>query len=325
MLLASLHLGFWNTLSSSVGFRSEVHSVWVQFLTTSRAFVTYLHLFLFPFPANLNLDHDMALSHSLGEPAVLLSMVVHGLVIGLGVLALLHQRRLILFGILWLYGSLIPYWILPEQDILVEYKLYLAMPGLILILIEVLQMGIQHLSRVVSLRFSWVLSCYIGLLLVGTILRNQVFASEVRIWEDTVAKSPYKARDHHNLAVAYHHEHRFQEAITEFHQTIELSPEHWIARKNLGASYEERGDFNKALHWYEKTLELKEDSEVYLGMGRIYEIQKRFPEALDAYQRSLEIHPQELILFQKISRIYTELNQLEESARYLNLYHQMNE
>ena len=65
-----------------------------------------------------------------------------------------------------------------------------------------------------------------ALLLLGlatlTILRNQDYASEIHLWEDTVMKSPDKARVHNNLGYAYLLAHRNDEARREFTTALQL-------------------------------------------------------------------------------------------------------
>jgi len=72
-----------------------------------------------------------------------------------------------------------------------------------------------------------------------TVLRNQVYASEIRLWQDTVLKSPVKARVHNNLGHAYLLEHRLDEARNEFTAALQLDPQLYQARYNLLRADEE--------------------------------------------------------------------------------------
>jgi Flp pilus assembly protein TadD len=66
-----------------------------------------------------------------------------------------------------------------------------------------------------------------------TLLRNQTYQTEVSLWEDTVKKSPNKARVHNNLGYAYLLAQRHAEARREFLITVELDPDNYKARYNL--------------------------------------------------------------------------------------------
>jgi Flp pilus assembly protein TadD len=66
-----------------------------------------------------------------------------------------------------------------------------------------------------------------------TIMRNQAYANEISLWEDTVRKSPDKARVHNNLGHAYLLAQRYGEARREFATALQLDPQLYQARYNL--------------------------------------------------------------------------------------------
>ncbi|MGE5757902.1 MAG: tetratricopeptide repeat protein, partial [Sideroxydans sp.] len=66
-----------------------------------------------------------------------------------------------------------------------------------------------------------------------TVLRNQVYATEISLWQDTAMKSPYKARVHNNLGHAYLLAQRPDEARREFATALQLDPRLYQARYNL--------------------------------------------------------------------------------------------
>jgi Flp pilus assembly protein TadD len=66
-----------------------------------------------------------------------------------------------------------------------------------------------------------------------TVARNQVYASEIALWEDTVRKSPNKARVHNNLGYAYHLAGRNQDALREYKAALRFDPQYIKARCNL--------------------------------------------------------------------------------------------
>jgi Flp pilus assembly protein TadD len=72
-----------------------------------------------------------------------------------------------------------------------------------------------------------------------TILRNQVYTTEVSLWQDTVLKSPDKARVHNNLGHAYLLAQRNDEARSEFTTALKLDPQLYQARYNLLRTEEE--------------------------------------------------------------------------------------
>jgi len=75
-----------------------------------------------------------------------------------------------------------------------------------------------------------------ALLLVAgglTILRNQDYKTEIALWENTVIRSPGKARVHNNLGYAYMLAGRNKEARREFSTALRIDPSLVKAQYNL--------------------------------------------------------------------------------------------
>jgi len=65
------------------------------------------------------------------------------------------------------------------------------------------------------------------------VLRNEVYRSEVALWEDTVRNSPHKARPFNNLGHAYFLAGFSDRAEQAYLTAIQLNPEYWLAENNL--------------------------------------------------------------------------------------------
>jgi protein O-mannosyl-transferase len=79
-------------------------------------------------------------------------------------------------------------------------------------------------------------ACVILLLLVlgfFTWSRNNVYRSEVALWEDTVRKSPKRARCYNNLGFAYELEERYHEARKAYADAWNLDNDYEFAKNNL--------------------------------------------------------------------------------------------
>jgi tetratricopeptide (TPR) repeat protein len=63
--------------------------------------------------------------------------------------------------------------------------------------------------------------------------RNNIYRSEVALWEDTVLKSPNKARCYNNLGFAYELEGRYREAKEAYICASDLDPDFILAKNNL--------------------------------------------------------------------------------------------
>jgi protein O-mannosyl-transferase len=117
-------------------------------------------------------------------------------------LAAVRRRPAIAFGILWFFIWLAPTnSLLARLDVVNDRQLYLAIagPGWLL--------GLALAALLHGRGRSWwsmvAVTVLAGVLLVGTVIRNRVYANEVVFWEDVLEKSPHNARAANNLGMAY--------------------------------------------------------------------------------------------------------------------------
>jgi tetratricopeptide (TPR) repeat protein len=145
----------------------------------------------------------------------------------------LKRRTLVSFAILWVFlHSMAVYAAVPRTDILNERHLYLGAFGLFLLA----GLGFSWLADTwPKLRLPVAAAACALLIVLGlfTAERNAVYRSEIRLWEDTTAKSPGKARVFNNLGYAYFLAGRNEEARKAWLETLRIDPAHELARNNL--------------------------------------------------------------------------------------------
>ena len=112
-----------------------------------------------------------------------------------------------------------------------ERQLYLASWGLFLAVAAGADLlrGRRGARRVTAI--AAVLVVALGTL---TVSRNAVYRSEVALWEDTVRKSPWKARGWNNLGYAYQQAGRLRDAEAAYSRALRIDPEYALALGNLG-------------------------------------------------------------------------------------------
>jgi hypothetical protein len=183
-------------------------------------------------PWRLNIDPDLRpLPHAEGWH--LLGVL---LILALGLIALLRfrpGRAGLAFGILWFLLWLLPTnSIFPRRDVADERHLYLAITGFCLMMGALVD---RVLARFPAQRNPAILSALALILTLGgmTVVRNRVYATEVTLWEDTIQKSPHKARPHNNLGYAYERADRAIDARREYQRALDLDPQYDLARRNL--------------------------------------------------------------------------------------------
>ena len=212
----------WKVLTGgeSAGFAMKDLPWHHYFLTQCRALWVYLRMLVWP--AGQNIDHDFPISRTLIDHGAVFGMV--GL-IALVVLAWVYRKRypLAAFGLfiaLILFAPTSSF--APIRDTLVERRLYLPLPGLLLVALEFIRRW-----KVQPVVLTGTLLLVLAVLSAATWKRNQVWSSAVAVWEDAVAGAPAKARPRFQLAHAHYREGRCAEAATHYARAAELgNPDH---------------------------------------------------------------------------------------------------
>ncbi|MBU1215479.1 MAG: hypothetical protein KKA63_09615 [Gammaproteobacteria bacterium] len=176
-------------------------------------------------PLWLNIDPDLPVYRKVLEAPLAL----------LAVLSLLaaswrfrSSRPWITFALAWALLQWLPlYLLLPRLDVANERQIYLACWPLCMAAVIELAFVLKPAQARYAIT-ALLLAC--ALL---TIQRNQDYRSEIALWEDTVQKSPNKARVHNNLGHAYLLAGRNDEARREFVLALTIDPQQAEALANL--------------------------------------------------------------------------------------------
>lgn len=257
---------------------------WYQYLFTQfRALFAYIRMFLFP--ANLDLDWDFPISRSIFDHAAIIGL--------LGLLALAaaawrfrSRAPLAGFGYLLFLVLLSPTSsILPIKDPVAERRLYLPMLGLLLILVDLA-------GRLKIDRKMLAAACLVLLVAaVATHARAEVWSNPVSLWEDTVRKSPNKARDRLQLASAYYDAGRFDRALVEYEKASQLQPPEYSMLLNWALAYDGLNQPENALAKLRQAAALDRTAHVYSQIGMIYGKRGQMKEAMEALDEAGKIDP----------------------------------
>jgi tetratricopeptide (TPR) repeat protein len=296
-------------------------SPWEYLLTQTRAVATYLHLLFVPMAQNI--DYDYRISKSLFEPAVLLSLALIAAILAAAMRAF-GKYRLASFGIFFFFLALLPESsLIPFRDVICEHRLYLPMAGFAIFLTSaVFYIFANKTARAAIAMLSVAVICYSFL----TYTRNLVWKDEFTLWDDTVRKSPGKARPHNNrgfalqsrgypdraledydraleldsgYADAYNNRGNihtnwgeFDQAISDYNKAIELRPKDPVAYNNRSLAYKVKGDFGQAIADCSKAIELKGAyAEAYNNRGLAYQSQGDLSRALHDFHRAIVFNP----------------------------------
>jgi tetratricopeptide (TPR) repeat protein len=258
-----------------------------RLLTEMRVVIFYIGLFCWPHPSRLNLDHDFALSYSLADPlTTLMAMLAIAAMLAAAV-GTAKNQRLISFIILWFLGNLLIESSIFGLEIIFEHRMYL--PSMMCSL------------AVVLLVYRWAKPVWLKPLILCTVIlvaaawtyeRNAVWLNRISIWEDCVKKSPHKARPYNNLGAALADEGRYDEAIKQYHQALQINPYYPNAYANLGFALAKQGKIEESITQLLKALQLKpKDNETLSNLGVALLMQNRPDEAIEYLSEAVALNP----------------------------------
>ena len=203
------------------------------FLTQCVVIPRYLRLVVLPW--GFNVDHDVPLATGLSAPVAAGLVFLAGL-LGFGLYAV-RRWPVVGFSALWFFVALsVESSFLPISDVMVEHRMYLAMPGIALAAGAAFAWAARRKRRPALLLGA----AAVVLLATLTFRRNEVWRTPLSLWLDALAKSPGKARVYVNVGTALHLEERLDEAITYYCKALALEPENKRARFNLDRVLEEQ-------------------------------------------------------------------------------------
>ena len=276
------------------GLNAEVDAL-AYWLTQSKAVTHYLALSFWPQP--LVFEYGTFWMTGFAE---VLPYAVLVLALGLASLVALWRRPVLGFLGFWFFGILAPTSLVPGTiQMIVEHRMYLPLAAVIVLVCAAVRAGARAIAARRGPRARWV-AFGVGAGSVGVILalggatfaRNQVYRSELALWQDTVTKRPDNPRAHHNLGMALLHAGRVDEAEAGFRRAVALQPNHAFARFQLGTIHLNRRQWAAAAH--ELQLALAADPHYHaarVNLGQALTQLGRFEEAAAQYRAVLADEP----------------------------------
>lgn len=300
------------TITGGPGGISPAHYLFTQF----RVIVTYIRLIFLPL--KLNLDYDYPIYKSFFEIPVITSFLFIAAIL-YAAKRLFAKYRLISFSIFWFFLTLLPESsILPQTDVIFEHRLYLPLVGYCMLIAS----GAYYLLSALSLRgtnkmsdeaiskrttkfLTLILSFIIAFNSILTFERNKIWANEITLWNDVVAKSPNKARAYINRGWAFYNQGNFAQALSDYNKAIAISPEYIYSYDDKGLIYVHQGDTLKAIDEYNRSIKINPYyPKVYYHRAAAYLILNKNTEALSDYDKAIELNPEYIDAYNGRARLY---------------------
>jgi len=291
----------------SAGFGLKDFTWYQYFFTECRAFFVYLRLMIIPFGQSL--DWDFSISHTIVEHGAIFGLVAILLLIAV---ALYFRKRFPLAS----YGFLVYVLLMaptssfvPIRDPIAERRLYLPMIGLLLIVTAVL----QHV-RIERRKLATSLGVVTLVLLLITFQRNQVWASDVTLWEDTARESPGKSRVHFQLARIYFDHHRWSDAEKEFAAIARIEKPDYGVLVDWGLALSHMDQLDAALAKLREAAAQNPTAHVYSEIGKVYGEHSMWREAVESLAHAESINPNYDMIYDNLGVIHTKMNDLPAAA-----------
>jgi tetratricopeptide (TPR) repeat protein len=288
---------------------------WYQYLFTQfRALFVYVALFLYP--PILTADWDFPISRTLFDRGAIFGFLA---LVALLALAWRYRRqyRLAAFGFLLYLILMAPTSsFLPIRDPIAERRIYAAMLGFLLIAVDFL--GRAKLQRK---RLAAVCGAVVLVFAILAHSRAEVWSSARSLWEDTVRKSPDKARVHFQLASAYcgpacggdlqdQSPPQCGRAVQEYERAAQLEekPDYDLL-VDWAAAYECAGQPDNAVAKLQQAAVLEKSAHVYTQIARIYAEHQNWKSALDALSTAEKVDPNYAVTYSYRGKVHLLTNE----------------
>lgn len=272
------------TVVAGVGFGGGI--VWWEYaLVECQAVVHYLRLAFWPSPLIFDYGRCIPVSFSQAWPyCLLMGALLASTIAALRRLPILGFAGCWFFLILAPTSSVVPI----VGQAIAENRVYLPLAGIVVA-------AVLSVFAMIGPR-SWPV---LALLAIGFGLasfhRNAEYQSDLRIWNDTVAKNPESARPHGNLGkVLARIPSRVDEAIAEYQKASRLDPLSSEVHVNLGNLwFRIPGHLDDAIAQYREALGLHpDDADAHFDLAcALAKIPTRTHAAADEYLAAIRFRP----------------------------------
>ncbi len=286
-------------VGGTAGFHVRGLPWYAYFFTECRVLWDYLRLFVVPIGQNL--DPQVEISGTILDHGAIFGLIALAAVT---VLAWIYRRRFPLASYGWFVFLILiapTSSFVPIRDPMAERRLYLPFIGLLFITVEFLRRWKTSRNSMIA-----VLSAVLLVEGVFTYQRNELWASAIDIWKDTVAKSPGKVRPRYQLAYVYYQAGQCSDAAEQYGKTAELS-------NRVGAdllldwalAYDCAGRSEDALAKLKLAAERMPNAHIYSQLGMEYGKMGRYPEALEALAKAQKRNPRFAMTYFYLGNIYS--------------------
>jgi Flp pilus assembly protein TadD len=284
--------------SASAGFGFAELPWWRYLITQAGVILHYLRLCIVPGP--LVLDYGWPAAESVAAALPKVAAVV-GLAT-LTVVGLINRSPLafpgaIFFIVLAPSSSVLPI----VTEVAAEHRMYVPLAAVLSLVVVGAFAAAQRLK---APKWSVSSAMLVLALLWGTLahLRNRDYASEERIWADTIHKRPSNPRAHTNYGVLLLAQRRWSEAEPHLRTAVALNPREAKAHVALGAGLCSTDRCDEGILHLRRGSEINpNDVDAARNLAEAYAARGDLREAARNFKRALELVPDDVFMLNQAS------------------------
>ncbi len=276
---------------------------WIWFMSQWSALLYYVRLFVWP--DALSMDHDFPYTTSLASPRAWLALLVLLAWIGLALRAVRRYPQ-VTFATAWFFVTLAPESsFAPLSEVVNDHRPYIASSlGLSVLLAWLLERGAARFAARPRATFAAVA---LALAIAAVPLdryRTWQWQDALRIWEDTVRKSPNNGRAWMNAGQNLMARGDLVAARRYLEHARQLTPRSPFVYMSLGLLEGREGHLVQALAAANEAVRLRPDySPAHLLLGNVLARAGRTEEAAAAYRRATALDPRDNAARQALARL----------------------
>jgi len=172
---------------------------------------------------------------------------------------------------------------------------------------------IKQIKNIPVITFFCVL---VPILTLRTIVRNNVWQNQDRLWLSAAKYSPHSSQNQNNLGDLYGRHGNFEKSIFHFKKAIEIRPRYADAYHNMANIYWRAGDTETAIKNYEKARELNPNIwQTRHNLSILYFQKGEKDKALEQIEKAVEISPNNPNLYATLAKMYAKLGEKEKAEK----------
>jgi protein O-mannosyl-transferase len=264
-----------------------------KYMLSQPSVIIFYYLNKLFFPVNLNIDPDIEVVTSFISWKFLAPVfcIATLLIISLKV----FRNRIFFFFISWFLIILSPSSsIVTLHDLAAEHRVYLASAGIFVLFTCGISELARWLNKLQLIKISPILIFFVlvGSLGIMTVMRNEVWQTELSLWQDTFQKSPNKLRPLINLARAHSLEGNDEKAIQYYLKSLEEGPGVFASNYNLGDLYLKKHLVSDATRYFLIASRIEPKiPETFARLGEIYLSKNNYKLADSYFRHAVELNP----------------------------------